>query len=302
MPVGRPVVLRLKADDVIHSFWVPNLHGKKDLIPGRTTTHQLPRRPARPSTAASAPSSAASSTPTWRSRWSPSRRRSSTRWAAAQRAARAEPADATRAARPARSSCAAPASCATRSRHDRRRAQAAPTSRTSAAARRSPPARCRTRAATWRAGSPIRSDFKPGVNMPATPLPATTCTRWSPTWRALQVTTRSARIRAATACRRRPTTRAALERHVARSARACSAGCRASTTRRSAALHRHRVRLLRRSAALLAAADAAAAGAARQPPHRPGSLQPDLHHARHDDDVPVRRAGDAGDGASTSCR
>jgi cytochrome c oxidase subunit II len=38
IPVGRPVVVTLEADDVIHSFWVPNLHGKKDLIPGRTTT------------------------------------------------------------------------------------------------------------------------------------------------------------------------------------------------------------------------------------------------------------------------
>jgi len=36
IPVGRPVVVKLVADDVIHSFWVPNLHGKKDLIPGRT--------------------------------------------------------------------------------------------------------------------------------------------------------------------------------------------------------------------------------------------------------------------------
>jgi len=35
VPVGRPVVVTLQADDVIHSFWVPNLHGKKDLIPGR---------------------------------------------------------------------------------------------------------------------------------------------------------------------------------------------------------------------------------------------------------------------------
>jgi len=38
IPVGRPVVVTLEADDVIHSFWVPNLHGKKDLIPGRTST------------------------------------------------------------------------------------------------------------------------------------------------------------------------------------------------------------------------------------------------------------------------
>jgi cytochrome c oxidase subunit 2 len=32
------VVLILNADDVIHSFWVPNLAGKKDLVPGRTQT------------------------------------------------------------------------------------------------------------------------------------------------------------------------------------------------------------------------------------------------------------------------
>jgi cytochrome c oxidase subunit II len=36
IPVGRPVILHLKSRDVIHSFWVPNLHGKMDLVPGRT--------------------------------------------------------------------------------------------------------------------------------------------------------------------------------------------------------------------------------------------------------------------------
>jgi cytochrome c oxidase subunit 2 len=35
VPVGRPVLVRLRSNDVIHSFWVPNLHGKRDLIPGR---------------------------------------------------------------------------------------------------------------------------------------------------------------------------------------------------------------------------------------------------------------------------
>jgi cytochrome c oxidase subunit 2 len=38
VPVGRPVVLRTTSHDVIHSFWAPSLHGKKDLIPGRITT------------------------------------------------------------------------------------------------------------------------------------------------------------------------------------------------------------------------------------------------------------------------
>lgn len=34
LPVGRPVVLHLSSRDVIHSLWVPNIHGKMDLIPG----------------------------------------------------------------------------------------------------------------------------------------------------------------------------------------------------------------------------------------------------------------------------
>jgi cytochrome c oxidase subunit II len=36
VPVGRPVSLTLLSSDVIHSFWAPNLHGKRDLIPGQT--------------------------------------------------------------------------------------------------------------------------------------------------------------------------------------------------------------------------------------------------------------------------
>ncbi len=38
VPVGRPVALRLRAEDVIHSFWVPNLHGKTDMVPGHENT------------------------------------------------------------------------------------------------------------------------------------------------------------------------------------------------------------------------------------------------------------------------
>ena len=34
IPVGRPVLIKLVSHDVIHSFWVPNIAGKKDLIPG----------------------------------------------------------------------------------------------------------------------------------------------------------------------------------------------------------------------------------------------------------------------------
>ncbi len=36
MAVDRPVVITLKSDDVIHSFWVPSMAGKLDVIPGQT--------------------------------------------------------------------------------------------------------------------------------------------------------------------------------------------------------------------------------------------------------------------------
>jgi cytochrome c oxidase subunit II len=36
LPIGEPVELLLRANDVIHSFWVPNIAGKVDMIPGRT--------------------------------------------------------------------------------------------------------------------------------------------------------------------------------------------------------------------------------------------------------------------------
>jgi cytochrome c oxidase subunit 2 len=35
IPVGTPVQIQLQSADVIHSFWVPELHGKMDLIPTR---------------------------------------------------------------------------------------------------------------------------------------------------------------------------------------------------------------------------------------------------------------------------
>jgi cytochrome c oxidase subunit 2 len=38
VPVGRPVIVSLVSADVIHTFWAPNLHGKKDMIPGRNAT------------------------------------------------------------------------------------------------------------------------------------------------------------------------------------------------------------------------------------------------------------------------
>lgn len=37
LPAGRPVSLEIGSTDVIHSFWVPPLGGKRDAIPGSTT-------------------------------------------------------------------------------------------------------------------------------------------------------------------------------------------------------------------------------------------------------------------------
>ncbi|HXW00915.1 MAG TPA: cytochrome c oxidase subunit II, partial [Anaerolineae bacterium] len=41
IPVGPPVELKVTSIDVIHSFWVPELHGKIDLIPGQTNSFWL---------------------------------------------------------------------------------------------------------------------------------------------------------------------------------------------------------------------------------------------------------------------
>ena len=46
LPAGQPVTLRLEGPDVIHSFWVPQLGGKRDVVPGRlnvlTFTPEVP--------------------------------------------------------------------------------------------------------------------------------------------------------------------------------------------------------------------------------------------------------------------
>jgi cytochrome c oxidase subunit II len=41
VPVGRPVYVALASKDVIHSFWVPALAGKIDMVPGRLHHLQL---------------------------------------------------------------------------------------------------------------------------------------------------------------------------------------------------------------------------------------------------------------------
>jgi cytochrome c oxidase subunit II len=41
LPVGQSVRIELESADVIHSFWVPQLHGKLEMIPGRTNVLHL---------------------------------------------------------------------------------------------------------------------------------------------------------------------------------------------------------------------------------------------------------------------
>jgi len=41
IPVGQPIAILGQSTDVIHSFWVPSLQGKRDLIPGRPTREWL---------------------------------------------------------------------------------------------------------------------------------------------------------------------------------------------------------------------------------------------------------------------
>jgi cytochrome c oxidase subunit 2 len=48
IPVGKPVEFRLESDNVIHSFWIPSLGGKIDLIPGRV--NRLVLRPTKTGT------------------------------------------------------------------------------------------------------------------------------------------------------------------------------------------------------------------------------------------------------------
>jgi cytochrome c oxidase subunit II len=38
IPIGEPIIAELSSDNVIHSFWVPRLAGKTDVVPGQTNT------------------------------------------------------------------------------------------------------------------------------------------------------------------------------------------------------------------------------------------------------------------------
>ncbi|HET6390035.1 cytochrome c oxidase subunit II [Hyphomicrobium sp.] len=44
IPAGEPVKVTLRSEDVIHSFWVPSLSGKTDVIPGQLNTTWIEAR------------------------------------------------------------------------------------------------------------------------------------------------------------------------------------------------------------------------------------------------------------------
>jgi len=69
IPTGSLVRIHGTSTDVIHSFWAPNIHGKRDLMPGYQTDSSS--RPTSPDAGGvSAPSSAGHSMHTCRSWWS----------------------------------------------------------------------------------------------------------------------------------------------------------------------------------------------------------------------------------------
>ena len=100
LPAGKPVEIRLRSRDVLHSFWVPALRFKRDAFPDQATRFDI-ERAARLSDVVRARSSAASTTPRCASGCAASTTRTGHRSSPAsprhERTARAEPGRAARA-------------------------------------------------------------------------------------------------------------------------------------------------------------------------------------------------------------
>ena len=185
VPVGVPVTLTLRSPDVIHSFWVPDLHGKQDLIPGRENmlTIQVDEPGVYRGQCAEFCGMQHAHMAFLVVAEEPEAFEA---WRAAQLSSAAEPATDEERQRSGRLPRAPPAPCVTASAARQPPDGWRPTSRTSPAAGRSPPASLpMTAAAISPPGSPTRRRIKPGNHMPNVTLlarrPADRC--W-PIWRA----------------------------------------------------------------------------------------------------------------------
>ena len=175
IPVGEPVQIRATTDDVIHSFWVPELNRKIDMIPGRTNALALDAERAGRYRGQCAEFCGLQHAHMALLRRSPSRRRSSAAGCGGRplrRRPRARPSSSAG----SRSCSARPASSCHRDRGNERDGRDRPrphAPRPSRAARGR--ARSRTRAATSPAGSSIRSTSSPATRCPAPLSPARSC-------------------------------------------------------------------------------------------------------------------------------
>ena len=149
IPVGRRVELRLTSTDVIHSFWVPELQGKTDLIPGRENVSWIEAsRPGEYGGQCAEFCGVQHATMGLLVVAQPEAEYE--RWAASQRGV---------GGRPTRRLGTLPARLRQLphgARHAGGRPSSAPISPTSRAAARSPRDCCRTRPGTWADGSPTR--------------------------------------------------------------------------------------------------------------------------------------------------
>ena len=154
VPVGEQVDITLTSDNVIHSLWVPQLNGKADLIPGQTNHLRFTANEAGTYRGQCAEFCGIEHARMARRSWSPEPPAEFAAWARAagpaggdaverRRPSRREPADDGQLRRMPHASPA-----------PRPAGPAVPTSRTSPAGQRSPPARCRTRRRTCTVGWP----------------------------------------------------------------------------------------------------------------------------------------------------
>ena len=283
IPVGRQVEIELSSPDVIHSFWVPSLAGKVDMIPGMVNRIRV----------------RAASPGIYRGQCAeycggPHAMMAFMSWCWSRRSTRN---GLRRSASPPRSLVVAEArrgrvlvvrlrrlSCHSRhacGRHDRSRPD--PCRRAVRIAAGTFP----TRPTPSVAGSATTSTSNQTIACrPSAPCQTATCRPWG--------LSRESPVREFPNSLPRPKNELAQARSDLEAAARLQAPDRRQQHLYRLVLYRHGLAVLR-SRRHSGVADAPAACGPAEHSHRPGYIQPALHHARHGDDVPVRRAGGRGD-------